>query len=190
MHAETEEEHTKIVIEVLERARANNIKFNKNKFQYMLKEIKYLEHRFSEGKIQPDNIRITAIQNYDQPKNKKDLQRFLGLINYLRNFMPNVAEITSPLRHLIKKNAEFIWNGTHRESVQMLKNIITSEPVLQNFNPNLKSTIQTDSSMNGIGCVLLQNGKPVCYASKILSSVECNYGQIDKRVSSNFVRLY
>ena len=60
----------------------------------MLNEIKYLGHRFSEGKVQPDKSRITAIENYDQPKNKKDLQRFLGLVNYLRNFMPNEAEIS------------------------------------------------------------------------------------------------
>lgn len=162
---------------MLERARANNIKFNKN--IYILNEIKYLGHRFSDGKIQPDNSRFAVIENYDQPKNKKDLQRFLGLVNYLRNFMPNVAEITSPLRQLIKKNSEFIWNETHTERIRILKNILTSEPVLQNFNPNIKSTIQTDSSMNGIGCVLLQNGKPICYASKSLSQVECSYGQIE-----------
>ena len=87
-------------------------------------------------------------------------------------------KLKSPLRQLIKKNAEFIWNDTHTEYIRKLKNIITSEPVLQNCNPNLKSTIQTDSNMNGIGCVLLQNGKP--NASKSLSPVECNYWQIDK----------
>lgn len=51
--------------------------------------------------------------------------------------------------------------------------------MLEHFNSNLKSTIQTDS-INGIGCVLLQNGKLIYYASKSLSPVECNYGQIDK----------
>jgi len=82
--------------------------------------------------------------------------------------MPNVAEITSPLRQLINKNAEFIWNDTHTECIRKLKNIITSELVLENVSSNRKSTIQTDSSMSGIGCVLLRNGKPICYVSKSL----------------------
>lgn len=75
IHAETEEEYNKILIEVLERARENNVKFNKNKFQYMLSE-KYLGYRFSEGKIQPNNSRITAIETMINQRIKKSCKYF------------------------------------------------------------------------------------------------------------------
>lgn len=61
-----------------------------------------------------------------------------------------------------------------------LKSILTRDPVLQNFDNNKSITIQTDASKNGIGCVLLQEGKPICYGSKALSQAELNYGQIAK----------
>lgn len=86
----------------MERAREINIKFNKEKIQFLLTNVKYLDHSF--GK--PDDEKIKAILEYDIPTDKKALQRFLGVINYLRNFIPNLAE-TGPLRLLLKKNVEF-----------------------------------------------------------------------------------
>uniref|UniRef100_A0A1Y1NHV7 RNA-directed DNA polymerase n=3 Tax=Photinus pyralis TaxID=7054 RepID=A0A1Y1NHV7_PHOPY len=165
---------------VFERASKFNIKFNLNKFKYMLHEVKYLGHIFSKGTVRPDVEVIKGICDYDMPTNKIELQRFLGVVNYLRAFIPDLAEITAPLRELLKKNIIFTWLDLHTETVNKLKMIITKQPVLQNFDHNKPVVIQTDASKNGIGCVLLQENKPVYYASKALSQIEINYGQIEK----------
>lgn len=181
IYADTIEAHNDILKKVLDRARSLNIKFNKRKFQFLLREIKYLGHTFGHGEVKPDDEKIEAIKEYDVPNDKKSLQRFLGVVNYLRNFIPNLAEKTYPLRLLLKKNVEFVWEkSVHGNIFDELKMLICNTPVLKNFNPDSDIIIQTDSSKNAIGCVLIQDGHPVCFASKSLTDCEINYGQVDK----------
>lgn len=165
---------------MIERARQLNIKFNPDKVQYCMNKVKYLGHNFSEEGVTPDNERISAIINYELPKDKKDLQRYLGMINYLREFIPNLSEISTPLRELIKKDVDFLWLLIHRETMKQINQLIVNFPVLQNFDANKPVVIQTDSSKNGIGCCLLQGNQPVSYASKSLTSAEIGYAQVEK----------
>lgn len=174
------EDHNRILKEVVERARKVNVKFNLEKFQYCLPEVKYLGHIFSKEGMSPDPDRIRAILSYDLPKSKKDLQRHLGMVNYLRNFIPNLSELTSPMRDLLKNNTEWCWLPKHAEAFEKLKKVITNAPVLRNFDPLKEIVIQTDSSKSGIGCCLLQTKQPVCYGSKGLTDCECRYSQIEK----------
>ena len=79
----------------------------------------------------------------------------------------------------------FISSGIHQYKlpyIQQIKNILSFEPVLQFFNPAVSSVIQADASQHGLGTCLLQQGKPVAYASHSLSSCECNYAQIEKEL--------
>ncbi|KAB0793818.1 hypothetical protein PPYR_13438 [Photinus pyralis] len=79
------------------------------------------------------------------------------------------------------KKAEFMWiDNIHTQCLNKIKSIICNAPVLQNFDNEKEIIIQTDSSKDGIGCVLMQNKKPVCFASKSLSETEMRYAQIDK----------
>jgi hypothetical protein len=178
--AETEDQLTLLVRKVLERARKFNVKFNKTKFQHQVKTVKYIGHVFEDGLVKPDPERIKAIVDYEQPQNKKDLQRFLGMINYLRNYIPDLAGVSKPLRCLLKKNVEFVWYKEHHDCFNKLKSALTQDPILQTFDINKEIVIQTDSSQNAIGSVLLQDNKPVCYASKSLSDTEARYAQIEK----------
>ena len=102
---DTDEEHDLILKEVLGKAKFLNVKFNANKLQYKLKEVTYLGQIHSGGGNKIDNNRIKAIKNLNNPK--KELQSVLGMVNFLRNFIPQIAEITSPLRDLIKKIYKF-----------------------------------------------------------------------------------
>lgn len=182
--AETETEHDAILAKVFERAKICNVRFNKNKFQYKLKQVKYFGHIFSaEGmKIDPD--RVKAILNIKSPINKKELQIFLGMINYLRQFVPNLANIASPLQLLLKKNVDWLWTIVHETAFNNIKKNISESPVLQNFNPDLPIVIQCDASKDGLGCCLLQNGKPVSFASRSLTTSEQNFSQIEKELLS------
>ncbi|CAH0766349.1 unnamed protein product, partial [Diatraea saccharalis] len=181
IYGRTKAEHDIALNRVLSRARELNIKFNLKKFQYLPNTVKYFGHEIKDGCLLPDRKKIEAISNYDIPKDKKSLQRFLGMVNYLRDFIPNLSEITFPLRELLKKDVVFQWNdNVHSKCIEDIKCIIISPPVLQNFDSSLPIVIQTDSSQSAIGSVLIQNNHPIAFASKSLSKTECEYGQIDK----------
>ncbi|KAL4127438.1 hypothetical protein QTP88_011609 [Uroleucon formosanum] len=181
---DTEAQHDYALKQVLDLAMKNNIKFNKNKIQYKVDKVNYLGHIFSYEGMKLDSDRIKSIFEYEVPKTIKNLQRFLGMVNYVGNFIPNLAMLTKPLRDLLKKNNEFVWTSIHNECINKLKTLIASPSVLRNYDNTKDVIIQTDSSKFAIGCVLLQEGRPVCFKSKSLSETEINYGQVDKEFLS------
>lgn len=87
----------------MQRARNINIKFNMKKFQYRINSVKFLGHVISETGISCDPNRMKAILELENPKTKKDLQKLLGMVNYIRGYLPNLAECSAPLRELLKK---------------------------------------------------------------------------------------
>ncbi|XP_055309115.1 uncharacterized protein K02A2.6-like [Sitodiplosis mosellana] len=105
----TRKEHDEVLKKVLDRAREKNVRFNINKAQIALEEVKYLGHIFSYNQIKPDPERLLAIAEMTRPKNKNDLQTFLGVVNFMTPFIPNLSDRTAPLRELIKKNVLFLW---------------------------------------------------------------------------------
>lgn len=174
------ESHTKTLTTLFDRIREMNIKVNKSKLQLIRSEIKYLGHIFNELGCKIDPERVKAIQNLKEPKNVKELQSLLGMFNYMREFIPNMADITAPLRILLKKSTSWHWSDNHQKTFEKLKSIVSSTPVLQNFDPNKEVTLQVDSSNYGTGCTLLQDSKPVAFASRSLTETEKKYPQIEK----------
>lgn len=182
--AESETEHDLILEKVFKRAEKCNVRFNKNKFQFKLTEVKYFGHIFSAKGMQIDPNRVLAIKNIKNPSNKKELQTFLGMVNYLRQFVQHLANIASPLQLLLKKNVDWIWTEVHEKAFNLIKEKISQAPILQNFNPSLDIEIQCDASKGGLGCCLLQMGKPVCFASRNLTASEQYFSQIEKELLS------
>ncbi|XP_055910817.1 uncharacterized protein K02A2.6-like [Eupeodes corollae] len=173
-------EHDKNLDRVLQRAREINIKFNEKKVQYRVEKVKYLGHIFSSEGISPDPKRIESIRHIQTPSNKNDLQKILGTINYLRSFIPNLAELSAPMRDLLKKENIFRWSPAHEKALNDIKNAIVNASTLRSFDPDLPIIIQTDASQNGLGCCLLQEGRPVSFASKSMTKTETSYAQIEK----------
>jgi len=132
----TWEEMDKTVIKVLERAKKYNIKFNASKIQFYQCEVKYLGFLFSKDGMKPDDNRITAIKELKIPSNKKKLQQILGVINYLRQFIPNLSELSSPFRELLKKNVLWQWTNKHTDILEKIKTLIAEASVLNNFDMN------------------------------------------------------
>jgi RNase H-like domain found in reverse transcriptase len=106
-----------------------------------------------------------------------ELQRMLGVVNYLGKFIKNLAELTDPLRELNKKRNEWVWTHTQDESFQKLKQAFITTPVLRFFDVKADVTLQVDASSKA---VLMQKGQPVAYAAKALSKSQINYPQIGK----------
>lgn len=84
--------------------------------------------------VKPDPEKVRAIQNMEQPKDKKELHKFLGFINYLAPFMPSLASYTAPLRELLKANVEYQLTPSHRRAFETLKCQISTETTLANYD--------------------------------------------------------
>ena len=126
-------EHDIRLNKVLDRARENNVKFNLNKCKFGQTEIKYMGHRINENGISPDESKIKAISEMPSPKNKQDVQRLLGMLTYVSRFIKNFTNKTEPLRSLLKNEVEFIWDDEKEKAFKNLKEILTTNPVLQFF---------------------------------------------------------
>ena len=101
---------------------------------------------------------------------------------YLSPFIPGLSTLTAPLCELLKKDTDFIWNCTYDATFQQVKEAVVSDTTLRYFDPSLPLTIQVDASQVGLGAALLQNGKPIAFASKALTKTECRYANIEREM--------
>ena len=143
--------------------------------------------------LQMDTNKWQVIQNWPQPKNVKELQSFLGSVNYLSKFIPHLSSFRKPNQDLLKSSNEFVWLKVHDEAFKTLKNAIMKDVMLKYFDSNLPIYMETDASKKSIGVVMLQpdnsaentsrtvvpnNLRPVFYASKTLTATESIYSNI------------
>ena len=112
------------------------------------------------------------------PKNKKGLQSFQGMINYLKRYSVKLMKLSEPLKPLLREDVEWTWDSTHQDAFDAIKEELTKTPVLAYFNPKSEHVIQTDASLKGLGAVLLQEGRPVIYVSQTLTPAEEHYSNI------------
>lgn len=180
--ANTEEDHDRIFLKVIERAKQNNVHFNPNKIQFKRRSVKFLGHIYSESGKTIDPERVEAITSLKSPQNVKELQRLLGIINHVREFVPNLADETSCLTQLIRKNVHFQWLPFHTEALDRIKAKIVNAVSLVVFDPTQPTEIQCDASKDGLGSCLSQNGRPIAFVSRSLTKAEKNYAQIEKEL--------
>ena len=109
------------------------------------------------------------------PASKEELSKVLGLLTYLSSYIPNVSAKSEPLRALLKKDVPFIWEPEQEHYLNKLKTEITNNTTLPFYNPKLPLTIEVDASTKGLGAALIQNEKPIAFASKALTKPQTNY---------------
>ena len=109
----------------------NGLKLNRNKSQFNKTEVIFLGHKVTGTSIYPGDRKAEAIKNMLFPESKKELQRFLGTINYLGKFIPNLSENTENLRKLLEKNTEWYFDENHKKEIGKLKWLVISPPVLK-----------------------------------------------------------
>lgn len=177
-----QDEHDANLRKLLTRARENNVRFNRDKVQLNQNEVTYLGHIVSAEGLKPDPEKVKAITEMPDPADKLGVQRLLGSLNYLRGFIPNISQVTQPLRMLLKADSAWVWDAEQKQAMTTIKDLLTRAPVLKYFDIDKQTTLQADSSKSGLGAVLLQEGHPVAYASRALSEAEQNYPQIDKEL--------
>lgn len=107
------------------------------------------------------------------------------MINQLNKFSPNVAQLSKPLRELLKSSTAWLWTPKHDEALNKLKQEISSHRVLAHYNIQANMKISADTSSYGLGAVLLRSTdettwQPVAFTSRALSETELRYAQIEK----------
>ena len=184
----TKAEHDQRLRDAMMQIRKSGMKLNKTKCVFSAREITFLGHTLTDVGIKPDLRKVTAITEMPNPQSKEDLRRFLGMVNYLAKFVPDLSDITAPLRELLEKDAQWCFEAAHENAIERLKSIITSEPVLKYFDPQLPTKVSTDASKSGLGATLEQKHGdkwcPVAFASRALTQAEYNYCPIEKETLS------
>ena len=178
------EDHDKNLIALLERCREKNIKLNPKKLQLSKQEVPYIGHLLTPDGLKPDPNKVKAILEMPTPTEKQSLQRLLGMITYLAKFLPNLSDVTEPLRRLLDRDVEWHWDHEHENALTQVKQLITREPVLRYFDDKKEVTLQCDASESGLGATIMQEGQPVAFSSRALSNTEKNYAQIEKELLS------
>jgi len=160
---------------------AINLTLNKDKCKLGVSEVTYIDHILNKG-IQPDPEKIKAIQNMPAPQDKKGAERLLGTVTYLAKFTLNMSTITKPIRDLLKTDVIFHWDTDQKEAFESIKQVLSTEPVLAFYNVDKPVLITCDASQSGLGAVLLQEDRPIAYASRALTDAETRYAQIEKEL--------
>jgi hypothetical protein len=181
VHGQTLGEHNTRLKSVLDKARAINLKLNKDKCDMAKPEVSYVGHTLTGEGLKPTKQRVKSIVNMKDPENHGELETILGMLAYVSKFIPNLSELNAPLRE-IKKQEDFTWDAQARMAFENVKKALTSTPVLQYFDVKKPVKVTVDASMKGLGAAILQEHGVVAYASRALSPTEQRYAQIEKEM--------
>lgn len=180
----TEQDHDVSLQKVLDKLRSYGVLLNQSKCVFKLTEIDFLGHHFDRNGMTPSQDKIKAIKSFRTPASSEEVRSFLGLVNYVGAFIPDLATSSFPLRELTRNKAEFKWGDEEQTAFDHLIQAISKVESLSHFDPKLKTRVVADASPVGLGAVLLQfyEGEPrvVSYASKSLTDTERRYAQTEK----------
>jgi len=115
-------------------------------------------------------------------QSKDDLQRVLGMLTYLSQYIPHFAGKAHPLRGLLKTGVPWTWDVNYQACFQTLKDETTTVSSLQYYDPTIPVSLEVDASQKGLGAALIQQGKPVAYSSKTLTECQSRYSNIEREM--------
>ena len=182
IHGRTTEEHDLNLDKFLQRCKEKNIKLNKEKFELRLSQISFMGHSITREGLKHDPDKSKAITHMSAPKNIRELRRFLGLLNYLAKFLPHLSDVVHPLQQLTKKDTPWNWSSSQEEAFTKAKELVSRSPTLTYYDPNKVLVLENDASEYGLGSTILQEGKPIAFASRTLNDPESRYAQIEKEM--------
>jgi hypothetical protein len=186
VYSKSDEEHFLHLRRVFEKCRKFGISLNPKKILFGLEEGKLLGHIISKDGIKIDPSRIEAIQKVEHPRNIKELQSFIGKINFLRRFIPNLVELLRNITNMLKKDTKIKWNAESKQSFEQVKHALTQAPVLISPDYTKDFYLFSFASEHTIAAVLLQKNsegyeQPIAFFSKALRDAALNYNIMEKQ---------
>lgn len=169
-------EHLRLVLTTL---KSHGFYININKCKFLQEQVEYLGRLIVNGIVKPSPSKTETLKLMKHPNNVREVRQFLGLAGYFRKFIPQFSVKTKILSNLLKKDSTWTWTNEHSKAFDEVVKILSEEPVLAIFNPNLPLELHTDASSRGFGAIVFQNHdgkkKVVSYFSKAATDVESRY---------------
>jgi len=184
---ETEEGHDEIVEEVLKRLEENDLFVKPEKCVWNVREMGFLGVIIGEDGVRMEKEKVQRVIEWPIPKNVKDIQKFLVLANYYRQFVKDFAKIAKLLHEMTRKENKWSWEERQQRAFEELKERFTMEPVLVTPDLDKEMRVEADVSDFATGGVLSmkcddEKWRPVAYISKSLNEAERNYEIYDKEM--------
>ena len=189
IYSMTEEEHEKALKRCFQILSDHGLTVNKQKCKFYRSEIEFYGFIISSEGIKPVESKVEAINKFPRPQNPKEIRSFLGLVNYLGRFIPNLSTLSEPLRSLTRGGTDWKWTQIEEQCFQALKQAVMSASMVVHFDTKKETKVVADASPIGLGAILLQLQeddvyKPVAFASRALTPVESRYSQTEREALS------
>ncbi|GJY80363.1 putative nucleotidyltransferase, ribonuclease H [Tanacetum coccineum] len=178
---EEHEDHLRTVLQIL---RQEKLYAKFSKCEFWLSRVAFLGHIVSSEGITMDPAKVEAITKWPRPTSVTEVRSFLGLAGYYRRFVDGFSRLALPLTKLMRKGEKFVWNDEREKSFEELKQRLVSAPILTLPSGSGGFQIYSDASKKGLGCVLMQHGKVIAYASRQLKPYEVNYPTHDLELAA------
>jgi hypothetical protein len=130
IYSNTVEEHEQHLKVIFDRLRVNTLYLKWSKCELYAKHIDCLGHTINDRGIHPDADKLTQIQEWRTPQDYNDIQQFVGLVNYIGNYLPNMSAYTGPLMTMTQNGAPFHWRPIHQQCFDMIKHICCKTPII------------------------------------------------------------
>jgi hypothetical protein len=179
IYSRTTEEHDEHLRLVLQCLREHKLYGKLSKCSFYQSRIHYLGHVISGEGIAVDPAKVEAIMEWPAPTNVTEVHSFMGLAGYYRRFVEGFSKIAGPITELQKKNKKFVWTEKCAEAFRRLKELLTTTPILKVPDMDVDFLVCTDASKEGLGGVLMQDGRVIAYISRKLRRHEENYATHD-----------
>jgi hypothetical protein len=173
--SKNEKEHAKHLRIVLQCLRDHKLHAKFSKCEFWLDSVKFLGHTISKYGITVDPSKVQEVMDWKAPKSVHQIRSFLGLAGYYRRFILDFSKIAKPMTELLKKGVKFVWCEACEKAFHTLRQHLTSAPVLVQPDNSKPFEVFCDTSGTVLGCVLMQEGRVIVYASRALRPHEINY---------------
>ena len=183
-----QEDHDANLINLLNVCQKEGLVLNSKKLELQRERVTFFGAEYGTQGMLPDLKKVQGITEMTVSTDKQQLQSFLGMVNYMRTFIPNLSHHTEPLRAMLKKDNMFHWDDQQTRSFQQVKTLIAKANTtpLRYYDRNLPVTVQVDTSLRGLGACLIQQHKgkdqPITFASKSLTEAETRYANIEREL--------